>query len=428
MVTANSTILSTRLVTLFLCVFFLPSVASITLPSHTSRKDAWAETLLWMVRNGAKVNEHLKANETSHAGMDVRGVISTSTIDAPKTLLHIPRKLWLTLDNFPSLRNATMPVLKPCQMDVQLFNQVKLALAVASEVKKGNASFWSTYLRVLPGFDDFEAFYPGFAEHSLLADFRPLPAAETAYHMQISDDQTRKCIAAWQEISGHPPELAGLVWNDVRLALARVRTRTCSVDDGQMAMVPGFDMLNTAPTSSLNTMWWTSKDGFELQTIKSVAQDTELIDPYCATCDNDVLVGTWGVYLEDNINQVKARKDVDCAAHVFGSTPNSGRTFMQVTKAALQLDVEASKDWRAPRCKAATLSSGHQGLLRCSFARLAWEYCADQWGFNVSDSGNGATSEVFASPSDEHAAEDDLDKKLALLSHTVHSQIHLRGS
>merc|ERR1719386_246867 len=140
--------------------------------------------------------------------------------------------------------------------------------------------------------------------------------------MQLSDNQTRQCVEAWQQTRDSPHELAGLTWNHVRLALAWVRTRTCSVDDGKIAMVPGFDMLNTAPTTSLNTIWWTSKEGFELQTIKAVAQSTELIDPYCATCDNDVLVGTWGVYLEDNVNQLKSQRDIDCAAHVFGSTPN----------------------------------------------------------------------------------------------------------
>lgn len=411
-------------------VFLLNGVSCMAPPGHTVSRDAWAETVAWMVQNGAKVNNHLRANVTFHGGLSVRGVVSTAKLDAPATLLHIPRKLWVTLDQFPKLRNASMPEIKQCQMESALFDQVKLALAVASEARKGDSSFWAPYLRILPELQDFEAFHAGFAEHSLLADFRALPAAETAYHMQIADNQTRKCVEAWQRSGEHPEELSWLTWNNVRLALAWVRTRTCSVDEGKIAMVPGFDMLNTAPTTSLNTIWWAGKEGFELQTIKSVAQSTELIDPYCATCDNNVLVGNWGVYLEDNINEIKSSNQIDCAARVFGSTQNSGKTFLEVTKSALQLDEvgsEAAKNWRAPRCKAATLSSSHQGLLRCSFARLAWEYCANQWGFNVSDS-SSASSEISSSPLDGQTAEEDLDKKLALLSSTVRSQIHLRGS
>jgi len=381
-----------------------------------------------MVQNGAQANEDLRANATLHAGLSVRGIVSTAKIAAPVALLHIPRKLWLTLENFPKLRNASMPSLKSCQMEPQLFNQLKLALAVAAETIKGDASFWAPYLSILPDLHDFEMFYPGFAERSLLADFRELPAAETAYHMQISDNQTQRCIDAWQKSSSKPQELSNLKWNDVRLALARVRTRTCSVDDGQLAMVPGFDMLNTAPTTSLNTIWWTSNSGFELQTIKSVAQGTELIDPYCATCDNDVLLGTWGVYLEDNVHRINSSKTVDCAAHVFGLTSNSGKALKEVTTSALQLDDQAlSQNWLAPRCKAGTLSSGQQGILRCSFARLAWEYCADKWGFNVSDT-LSTSLEVPSQSPDEHTAEDDLEKKLALLSRELHPRIHLRST
>merc|ERR1719265_3086257 len=54
-----------------------------------------------MVQHGAKVNSHLKANATSHGGLSVRGVVSTTRLDAPAALLSIPRKLWVMLDHFP---------------------------------------------------------------------------------------------------------------------------------------------------------------------------------------------------------------------------------------------------------------------------------------------------------------------------------------
>merc|ERR1719313_1516254 len=79
------------------------------------------------------------------------------------------------------------------------------------------------------------------------------------------------------------------------------------------------------------------------------------------------MLQVWGIYLEDNPNKLK--------------TGLSAEECAKLKKPALRaLNVTSlSQGWTAPRCHMATLKE-KAGPLRCSMARLSWEYCSGSWG------------------------------------------------
>lgn len=354
--------------------------------------DAWSETAAWLAANGAEVDSLLRANVTSHGGASIRGVVSGARLGPAETLLRVPRKLWLTLEHFPELQRANLSKVPAC-VDLpgtgKGCSALKEVAAIAAETRKGDASFFAPYLRTLPTLAEIRSFHPLYAGTPIVADFGALSIVTYALRVQFSDNQTRDCFEAWRRSPERPSALAGLSWGDYELALAWFRTRSYSVGLGEGALIPGSDLLNTAKRRSLNTAW--SPDGgvFTLRTSASVPAGAELFDTYCSTCDNERMLTNWGVYLEDNPNALSDNKTklIDCDAVNFLPGEGTADTLREAAEAALDLSPTAlsearAEGWRSPRCRR-TLASP-QGPLRCSLARLAWEYCGRQWGSNAS--------------------------------------------
>lgn len=307
----------------------------------------------------------MHGNVTYHGGNEIRGVIlsTEATTDAP--LLRVPRRLWLTLSNFPVLTEVPLGSLNECA-GVDTYT-LKSAVAVALETASGAASFYSPYLEALPTFESYHAFHPRFASEVLLSEFAGLPAAAAVRSQRATDAVLRSCFNAWQ--GSESPELAvdglrELSLDDLTLALARWRTRCYGIGNDEAALIPASDLLNTARANALNTIWRPTQEEFTLSVAMPVTANAELYDPYCAQCSNERLLAIWGVYLEDNTIPLEHSALLDCSK------------LREVTTAALL--PEDSTSLTAPRCREAVLAAD-QGPLRCNFARLAHESCHRLW-------------------------------------------------
>lgn len=360
-------------------------------------QDAWKEVTAWIAANGGTVHPKLHAGPTSHGGMEVRGILTNKGLAAKETLLSVPRKLWIERDNFVAYTNSSLDDLSACHMDPLTLEVLRLASAMAVEAKDGSKSFYSPFINSLPSLSDFQSFFPRFAESSLLLDFRALPIAEFAEEMQDRDDNTRACFEAWRGHPGSPEGLAKLDWEqDMTLALVRIRTRSYFVN-GRPVQIPGSDLLNTGKKSALNTKWSANRESFKLLADRNASEGEELYEFYCDGCDNNRMMSTWGVYLEDNPNYLSAKEKVDCGS----------KRLREAAEAVLVVPAEGSaaatemleNKWTAPRCRSSALSGGTQGPMRCSFARLAYEYCSTDWGYGAKFSppqGNGISRGIAA--------------------------------
>lgn len=359
-----------------------------------SGSDAWSDVGAWMRHNGAFVHSSLRTQATRHGGISVRGVVSIADLPAHEPLLYIPRKLWFTLDKFPEIQNSQLP----SSADISNVVLLKVAVALALEVKKGKASFFASYLSSLPALADFQSFHPTFSGEDIVSDFEELPAVGASRFVAQEDAATMTMFEEWQSVSGASsscvPGLTALAWEEVLQGIAWFRTRAFLINASshEAALIPGADFLNTARQSSLNTDWAlpvssarASSDSFTLRADIPVEAGVELFDRYCYKCDNDMMLSVWGLYLEDN--PVRSTDIVDC------SSSDIGARMRLASEGILDLDANSlvqsrAQGWTAPRCSATT---GMKGQLRCSLARLAWEYCAEAWGYGLpAGSGNAS--------------------------------------
>lgn len=213
----------------------------------------------------------------------------------------------------------------------------------------------------------------------------------------------------------------------MQLAFANVRTRTYSTSEGH-AMIPGADLLNTAPGDSLNSEWDVSKSVFSIKVPTAVTARTEVYDVYCAACNNYRMLSIWGVYMEDNVNLVsdgsfRFRK-LKCSAWTWGRR-HKLRTLVEdsldISEQGLAL--VSSQNLTAPRCRhqALAVPQKDQGPLRCSLARLTWEYCANSWGYPSREPASNPPA-----PRADHAREAMLIDQSA--RHGVHAELLAKGT
>jgi hypothetical protein len=341
--------------------------------------EAFDEVRSWLIANGATVHEGLHSSNFQHGGSNVRGVSSTEEVQGNASLLAVPRHLWLTLSNFPEFRDAEFPPAYPCnQLASFEIRDVKLAAALASEAHKGEKSFFFKYIKNLPRMSDFQSFLPWMIRSSLKADFAALPLTAVVTKIQSDDrEYIQKCCDRWIRAEKSPAK--DLTWDEIQLGLAWIRTRSYTMFHynntlDAIALVPGADMLNVAKSSDLNTGWSSiSADVFSIHSDgKPIDSGHELYESYCRQCDNNALMTSWGVYLEDNPNTLR-HDSIDCNGPL-------GITMHRATELALQPrgGGRIPATWRSPRCRA-DIFDNEQGPLYCSLARLAWETCSSEW-------------------------------------------------
>jgi len=344
--------------------------------------DAWAELKVWMEDSGATVASGMKVNTTRHGGLGIRGiVVEGDGLHDSQSILSVPKRLWLHMDNFPELHSpfATLENMIPKECDRET---LKAGVALALETFKGTASFYHPYLKSLPTLDDYRSYHPRLASTGLLQEFEALDITKSIRALQSLDEHLGMCFASLQNASqakcqgteqqgGCIPNLSELTEEDLQLALPRWRTRVYGMADGSAAMIPSSDLLNTAKSELLNTNWRPTSNVFNLTASGRVPGGSEVYDSYCTDCNNAAMLKIWGIYMEDNNNE---------ASNIGSDCESAG--LRQVAESILDLHSvnihDGTMHWNAPRCKQSPDATA-QGPMRCSFARLAWETCADIW-------------------------------------------------
>eukprot|EP00929_Paragymnodinium_shiwhaense_P006824 TRINITY_DN110788_c0_g1_i1.p1 TRINITY_DN110788_c0_g1~~TRINITY_DN110788_c0_g1_i1.p1 ORF type:complete len:511 (-),score=113.87 TRINITY_DN110788_c0_g1_i1:132-1664(-) len=340
------------------------------------KRDVWKEATDFLKskkhHKGTHVNDKLTSADTEHGGQTVRGIVTKEAMkksaknDKSTQLLRIPKKSWMTLDNFPEMRDSKLD----CSDNAK---ELKMCTAIAIEAKKGKDSAWDAYLATLPTYNDFHSFYPRWAEAELLDEFAGLELTDTMGEMQKDEAKVKQCWDNWRS-SANAKAVNGIgstKWDDVRLALARWRTRNHNITDSKgnysHALLPAADLMNTGIADEINTNWWfedTDGDGDEdtyiLDIKKDVQAGEELYESYCPTCSNTWMLMSWGIYVENN------NVETDNIPQTCQSL--SGRIAEYLDKDDFPAGL------RSPRCKPTTFKLV-QGPMRCAFARLAYEAC-----------------------------------------------------
>lgn len=326
-----------------LLAYKLRSAANATDTVHAE----WDALKTWLTSNGATVSNKLQEAFTRHSGAAIRGVVTREDMQPGETILSIPRDLWF---DESSIDFSGLQELKKHMVDT---DDLPVSVALALEAKKGSTSKWAAYINHMPTLQDFESFYVRFASAELIHRFAPLDLAAKVGALQTLDEWEQNRFSHWNAKYQHDIE-----WDDVKLAMARWRTRNYFLSHAQTrTLMPVSDMLNTAPKEELNTAWDDAGDGvFEVQANASLSAGSELYESYCPHCKNDGLLHGWGIYFEQNPVKM-SHKEV---------TPAFMRSVSKL------LEAKPAEGMLAPRCKSSTLRES-QGPILCAFARLAWE-------------------------------------------------------
>jgi len=345
----------------------------------------WLEISRWINENGGYIDPNVGANLTSHNGFNIRGVtVSGKAVSSGERLFYVPKKLWLSLDKFPDIKNVQLAHVPHCGHPFQEehLNLIKIAGALARERRKGNASVFHVYISRLPSLEDFRSFHPRFMKADVQEDFAGLPLIDIVQELQQFDSELRNCFHSWTQAENSP--VAGISADEFDLAQTQFRTRAFGSGESFPSMVPGADLLNTARSIRFNTRWEIIGDNFLMKADwGGAASGTELYDEYCETCGNDMMMTLWGLYLEDNRNPLKTQAHCNAKADQNPHKPGKFGSLQQAAEAMLDLkglELARKEDWRAPRCRS-ELSSMDQGPMRCSLARLAFEHCKQEWGY-----------------------------------------------
>lgn len=255
---------------------------------------------------------------------------------------------------------------------------------LARELRNGDASLWAPWLRLLPTLDDLRSSLPSFAGPSVLADFGALPMLRVlgAAKAKRTEDLL-ECFKAMQRTPQSP--LTNLTSDDLLLALGLKASRKHKVL-AAAPLFPGLDLFNTAELHRLNTEVKIKDDVVELRTSRLVQAGNELYARYHSRMDNEFMLFSWGVFFEENPNELNTLERVECTpSGSLGSRANPVASSLLETTITMLEDYQATatlaSTWKAPRCRLAATDSADQGPLRCSLARLAWERCSEEWGY-----------------------------------------------
>lgn len=390
------------------CAFLRVEHASGMLTSaFASSLDSFTETIEWMESYGeATINAELHESSRDHGGAAIRGVISGSQLSRGEVILKIPSNFWITTALHPEATSVFKNLNNSSGSCSRIDPEDQMAMAMASNLaleasKEHQSSFWH-YMRNLPSHDDYQSFYPRWIESSVLQEFRDLPLAAVLAAGQEKDAELESCYKSqWQHQTSL---LSGITWDDIKLGLARYRTRCYMVSMTDLhlplesaidlrlkeesasittVMIPASDMFNVARRD--NTLWGTMNGSWVVSAATGINADSELYESYCDACHNAMMVQVWGVYLEDNINSLRNSHGLKCSQGV-GSLREVAERMLDLSSIGQALQ----NGWRAPRCQSDAVKTMNQGPLRCSLARLAFESCANAWGhkgfakFNVS--------------------------------------------
>eukprot|EP00746_Dinoflagellata_sp_MGD_P011119 gnl/MRDRNA2_/MRDRNA2_123224_c0_seq1.p1 gnl/MRDRNA2_/MRDRNA2_123224_c0~~gnl/MRDRNA2_/MRDRNA2_123224_c0_seq1.p1 ORF type:complete len:462 (-),score=65.60 gnl/MRDRNA2_/MRDRNA2_123224_c0_seq1:22-1407(-) len=351
----------------------------------------WLQLKEWVISNKGTVHPSLKSNMTYHRGFPVRGIITTESHWSWTPVLTVPRSLWIEPTSFPETRDVSLPAVCTRMHSPSDGDSLRFAAGLALENKKGSESFYYPWLRSLPSFADFHSFFPRLMEPTVQRDFAALPLTAAMWKAQQQDAAIQDCFQAWQKEPSSP--VSSLTWDDISAMLCNYRTRSLDAG-GSGFMIPAMDLMNTENSNNVNTQWSFALEDFTLSTeMAGLESGAELTEEYCPGCSNFLMMAIWGIFLEDNLNDLDEADTSFCHGGsnfqgVSNTTSNKSSAMQPSLRyvAEEMLDIPHHQDskWRAPRCRAEKVMASEQGPLRCSLARLAWEQCHADWHANSS--------------------------------------------
>lgn len=327
-------------------------------------KKGWENMVKYVEKSHGDISKDIVTRMIEKSGFKARGIAATGAIKEGDTLFEIPKGMWIHIDNFPDVKST----------DINCgYTSTRVVTALALEIQKGEKSNWHTYIENMPSRADLKRFYPRWAADELMETFNGLSIVEDMTKKRGWEQDHRECWEKWSKKhkkSGNKPDLGDLTWNEMEFAYALWRSRNYGFGDGENALIPVSDFMNTSPSSEFNARWRASNKGgdengtldvFKVLATANMSSDDEFLESYCRECSNFKMLETWGIYMEDNpVAPDKANKTV-C------------EKVMPKAKSNLEEKKENEKH-TAPRCKTETLDK-EQGPLVCSFSRFAWEVC-----------------------------------------------------
>eukprot|EP00929_Paragymnodinium_shiwhaense_P081662 TRINITY_DN42798_c0_g1_i1.p1 TRINITY_DN42798_c0_g1~~TRINITY_DN42798_c0_g1_i1.p1 ORF type:complete len:229 (+),score=53.05 TRINITY_DN42798_c0_g1_i1:207-893(+) len=153
---------------------------------------------------------------------------------------------------------------------------------------------------------------------------------------------------------------------------------------GQSCLLPAVDLINTAEAGRWNVdlqpKFYGDYEEVKLQA-KDLPAGEEILIRFCPNpeCDNSYMLAQWGIYLEANTRLLQPILERPAAQCDAPGLRKAAEASLRMEEGALQQARDAG--WASPRCTSQQLASPEQGVLRCSLARLAWERCAEDWGY-----------------------------------------------
>lgn len=362
-------------------------LVSCCVATRAGRRDGkadWNDMKTWLTSKGAYFHDGIEGGRMMpHGGYDIRSMVATAAFpEEPTTLFTIPRDVAIETRNHPEFHNAPLKELPGCGTLKETYvEDVRLAGVIAVETQKGSQSKYSMYLQQLPTLADYQSFHPRFMEASLQKEWAELPVVHGAQEQQALDANFKKCFLDWKHSAGSP--VAMVSWEQFLLGLTHFQNRMISAQ-GNNFMIPGMDLVNTDPRK-VNTQWQLVHMGDQGEHFAlsgyAIEPGQEVFVDYCSDCDNQEMLLKWGVYLEDNPNELAyEHTTVHCADKVEGNATGA-LTLREQSESVLnmkELDKAREQGWRAPRCDSEKLGK-EQSPLQCSMARLAFESCADLW-------------------------------------------------
>eukprot|EP00927_Polykrikos_kofoidii_P011799 TRINITY_DN15041_c0_g1_i1.p1 TRINITY_DN15041_c0_g1~~TRINITY_DN15041_c0_g1_i1.p1 ORF type:complete len:633 (-),score=111.42 TRINITY_DN15041_c0_g1_i1:159-2015(-) len=349
-------------------------------PDSTSQE--WSNFVEWFQSRGGVMQKDISRSViTNGPKKGMYGLVANADLKEGDVLFNVPVDMWLTASNFPEITFNVS--LHGC---AKFRPRLTVAAKMALELKKGDTSPWYPWIRLLQSPDEFRKEQVRHISSSLRHEFDGLPLVSVLVTgAQATEDQIARCVEAWQGAPDSP--VADLTFDELMYFHEFSETRSFSSASEKTVLLPGVDFVNTGNDKDLNARYDFFGPGgvFQMKVHRDLKAGEEINIGYCLDCDNEYILATWGVYFEDNHKALHNLGSATC------DTAGEQESLLSATSGSLRaaslamLDHESAPaslelGLRAPPCKQTIDAMGNEDRLRCSLARLAWEYCAVEWG------------------------------------------------
>jgi len=195
---------------------------------------AWAELSAWLEDFcGVPIVGRFYTAEFDRRGQRVAGLGTLVPVQRGERFACVPQRCWVTIPE--------VQIKEAMRSDSRCHgSSVDMAIYMALEVRKGNASVYAPYLRSLPTQADYERFHPAYSRGEV--GFHP--AGDVWYAPEGLYHQAMKCYALYL----HGTAAAPPSFEEVFLNLVRIHSWRFEGSE----LVPLVEKANTAGAAELN--------------------------------------------------------------------------------------------------------------------------------------------------------------------------------